>query len=130
MLSLLLVASLAATDAKPEPTFCERMATVWTMGQKSRGKDLFYFAKLKGGSQHRVSYTYTGNESAALTEKLCRRKLHFAACDLLGPGVLMIDTGRFTRRFEVKPGERARFASNVHHVNCTDLPAGAVRGGS
>jgi len=130
MLSLLLVASLAATDAKPEPTFCERMATVWTMGQKSRGKELFYFAKLKGGSQHRVSYTFTGNQSAAPTEHLCRMEKYFASCDLVGPGILMIDTGRFTRRFEVKSGERARFANNVHYVNCTDLPAGAVRGGS
>ena len=125
MVSLALATLLAGTPPVETPTFCERMAARWGMGHFNRGGRRVYVARLKGQRDHTLIYSFTGEvtpSNRAAVENVCQVGDRRVFCDVIGPGVLEVRTRRATRRFEVRPGERARFASGGKIVNCEDYP--------
>ena len=123
MLSAVAAALLASAAPAQESTFCERMAEIWPSHQ-ARRKDggTIYIVRLKTTNKQQLSYERARSQEPRTPP--CSTTRYGARCDLIGPGVFQVGTGKFTRRFAVHEGERVLFRTNVRAVSCYDVPAG------
>ncbi len=128
MLPLVAALALQASSpaVAPAPTFCERMARTWKMGKRPNIRSLggyTYFTTLKSRGDLKVQYFVRAPDDSVdvpASNAACRPAEFGGTCSVKGPGMLVVTTDRFTRRFESFPGEQATFDTNARLVNCIE----------